>query len=180
MKATIQKTYLQENRFKKSKTTLYGSILLLISAFLPCIDVVLKFVFPSMKDMKDSAGVFVTVDIWLTTLYLSPAILILATTLKPHPKLYFFPLFTFFYTAFVYFAPLLGFQIDFLRFNSWMAIIAAIISAILYMMLLKYIRFHTLEENSNDDMLKDMKEEYDKLRKENQELKLKLNTQIKN
>lgn len=129
-----------------------------------------------MKEMKDSAGVLVTVDIWLTTLYLSPAILILATTLKPHPKLYFFPLFTFFYTAFVYFAPLLGFKIDFLRFNSWMAIIAAVIAAMLYMMLLKYVRFHTLEENSNYDMFKDMKEQYDELRRENQELKTKLKT----
>lgn len=129
-----------------------------------------------MKEMKDSAGVLVTVDIWLTTLYLSPAILILATTLKPHPKLYFFPLFTFFYTAFVYFAPLLGFKIDFLRFNSWMAIVAAVITAILYMMLLKYVRFHTLEENSNYDMFKDMKEQYDELRRENQELKTKLKT----
>jgi membrane protein implicated in regulation of membrane protease activity len=133
-----------------------------------------------MKEIRDSQGVLVTVDIWLTTLYLSPAILILATTLKPHPKLYFFPLFTFFYTAFVYFAPLLGYKVDFLRFNSWMAIVAAIISAVLYMLLLRYVRYHTLEENSNDLMLQDMKQEYDKLRKENHELKIKLNTPSKN
>lgn len=133
-----------------------------------------------MAEMKDSRGVFVTVDIWLTTLYLSPAILILATTLKPHPKLYFFPLFTFFYTAFVYFSPLLGYNVDFLKFNSWMAIVAAVISSILYMFLLKYIRLHTLEEDSNFDMIQDMKEEYDKLRLENQELKLNINSQIKN
>lgn len=133
-----------------------------------------------MKEMRDSQGVFVTVDIWLTTLYLSPAILILATTLKPHPKLYFFPLFTFFYTAFVYFAPLLGYKIDFLRFNSWMAIVAAIISAIIYMRLLKYIRYYKLEEDYNELMMQDMHDEYEKLRQENSELRLKLNSQIKN
>lgn len=133
-----------------------------------------------MKEMKDSAGVLLTVDIWLTTLYLSPAILILATTLRPHPKLYFFPLFTFFYTAFVYFAPILGYKVDFLRFNSWMAVIAAIASAILYMILLKYVRFYTLAEDNNDNMLEDLKLQYYKVKNENSELKLKIQTQDKN
>jgi hypothetical protein len=133
-----------------------------------------------MAEMKDSRDVFVTVDIWLTTLYLSPAIIILATTLKPHPKLYFFPFFTFFYTAIVYFAPILGYKIDFLRFNSWMAIVGAVVCSVLYMLLLKYIRLHTLEENSHELMLQDMKEEYNKLREENQKLKSQINTQNKN
>ena len=174
MKEEIQKTYHQESKIKKSRSALIGSILLIISALLPCIDVIVGRFIPGMKDLKDSEGVLVTVDIWLATLYISPAIIILASSFKPNPKLYFLPLFMFFYSGVVYFSPILGKEVDFLKFNSWLAFVISLVGALAFMYTIKYVRLINLSEIAHDNFYYDVKNEFEKLQQENTELKTKL------
>ncbi|CAD0220428.1 hypothetical protein [Chryseobacterium sp. JV274] len=167
----IQKTFLQENKIKKSKSAKIGSVLLIVSAILPCIDVVFKRYVPGMDTLKDSQGVLVTVDIWLVTLFISPALILLAVSFRPNPKLYFFPLLTSFYSGTVYFSPILGGKVDFLKVNSWTFFIVSAAGALLYMWLLKYIRWLRLDENASDHFKNDLKEEIKRLKQENEQLK---------
>lgn len=173
----IPKAFHQDAKIKKSKTTIIGSILLTISALLPCLDVFLKWFFPSIIEMKDSTGVLITTNIWLATLYISPSIIILATQFKPNPRLYFFPLAIFFYTGLIYFAPTFGFKIDFLLFNSITTAIISILAGLAQVFLLKYVRRITLEESIHTDFISDVKLEFEKLKQENTFLKEKILTQ---
>ncbi|WPO89923.1 hypothetical protein [Chryseobacterium sp. HR92] len=132
-----------------------------------------------MDTLKDSQGVLVTVDIWLVTLFISPALILLAISFKPNPKLYFFPLLTSFYSGTVYFSPIIGNKVDFLKVNSWTFFTVSVIGTILYMWLLKYIRRVRLEEGASDNFQKDLIEEIEKLSAENDRLKNKLNQETK-
>lgn len=174
MKVT-QKTYLQENRIKNSNSAKIGSVLLIVSAILPCIDVIFKRYVPGMDTLTDSQGVLITVDIWLVTLFFSPAVIILAMSFKPNPKMYFFPLLTSFYSTAVYFSPMLGKKVDFLTVNSWTFFVVAVVGALLYMWLLKYIRLLRLEERAHVDFQTDLIDELKKTKEENKRLKETLN-----
>ena len=49
-------------------------------------------------------------------------------------------------------------------------------SAFIFIRLFRYLKWLQLEEYATDNMLMDTKKEYDKLKKENQELKSKINS----
>ena len=176
MKET-QKTFLQESKIRKSKSAKIGSVLLIVSAILPCIDVIFKRYIPGMDTMRDSQGVLVTVDIWLITLFFSPSLIITATWFRPNPKLYFFPLLTSFYSTAVYVSPLIGKKVDFLKVNSWTFFLFSFIGVLLYMWLLKYIKWLRLEEKANDNFQSDLIEELKALKEENIKLKSEINSQ---
>lgn len=171
MREETQKMFRQGNNLKKSKSTYIGSMLLLVSAFLPSLDVLSKWIIPGMEDMKDSRGVLLTVDIWLATLYFSPVLIILATVLRPNPRLYFFPLCMFLYAGAVYFSPVFGNEVNYLKLNSWLFFVISFIGALCFMYLLKYVRRIVLVENSEDNFNIDIQEEMERLSEENNKLK---------
>lgn len=176
MKEEIQKTFHQEGKIKNSKSALIGSVLLIVSALLPCLDIIIGWIYPEIKDAKDSTGVKITVDIWLATLYIAPVFIITAVNFKPNPKFYFFPLFMFCYTGLVYFSPVLGYRVDFLKINSSLTAFGSAMAVLAFMYLLKYIRRIAMSEEASEDFYLDIKEEFEKLNQENDKLKTKLQT----
>lgn len=180
MKAATQSIYHQENKIKKSSSTFIGSALVIMSAVLPCLDRILVWTFPNLDIWTDSRGVLLSTNIWIASVYLSPVFIITSFFFQTNKKIYFFPLFIFFYSAIVYYAPIFNYHIKFLAFNSWLALIVSIVAAFLFIWLFGILKWIKLEEISNDDMLNDMKFEYDKLREENRQLKTKLNEITKN
>jgi len=164
----------QGNKIKQSKSAYIGSVLLIVSAFLPSLDVLSKWLIPGMNEARDSRGVLMTVNIWLATLYLSPVILIIATYFRPNPKLYFFPLCMFLYAGAVYFSPIIGKEVNYLQLNSWLFFVISVFSALCFMYTLRYVRMLTLVETSESDFHEDVKEKFDMLTAENDRLKNKI------
>lgn len=72
---------------------------------------------------------------------------------------------------------MLGKKVDFLTVNSWTFFVVAIIGVLLYMWLLKYIRWLRLEEKATNDFQEDLIAELKKITQENKELKIQLNSQ---
>lgn len=175
-----RKTSLRGDRkLKKSKTTYIGSILIVVSALLPCLDVVLKWIFPSLWTLRDSTDTLISTNIWLGTLYVAPTIILIAVNFKPNPKLYVLPITMYFYTGMVYYAPILGFKINFLRINSFIAGIYSVLAAMAVMFIIRYIKRLVLDEETNEEFYNDTREEFKILQDEIDELKLKLKTQEK-
>lgn len=170
----IQKTYHQDGKLKKSKSTHIGSILLIISALLPCLDVILKLIFPSLATLRDSTGVLVTVNIWLGNLYFAPTLILIAVSFKPNKNLYILPIIINFYSGMIYFAPTWGYKVDFFRANSIITGLYSILAAIAIMFLTRYIRRLVLQENKNEEFYDDAREEFRRLQNENNELRSKL------
>lgn len=164
----------EDNKLKKSKTSLIGSILLVISALLPCLDVLLKWIFPSIITMRDSTDVLITVNIWLATLYLAPTVILIAVSFKPNPNLYILPITMYFYSGMVYFAPTWGYTVNFLKFNSIITAIYSILAALAVLLITRYVKRLALNEKSNEDFYDDVREEFQKLQEENDELKSKI------
>lgn len=175
----IQKTFRQGNKIRRSKSACIGSILLIVSAFLPSLDVLSKWLIPGMAEARDSRGVLLTVNIWLATLYIAPVIIIIANYFRPNPRLYFFPLLMFFYAGAVYFSPVIGYEVNYLQLNSWLFFVASFVGAFCFMYLLKYIRRIILLEDDNEAFHKDVIDGVQRLVEENNQLRNKLNQETK-
>ncbi len=175
----IQKTFRQGSKIKKSKLTYIGSILLIVSAFLPSLDVLSKWLIPGMEEARDSRGVLLTVNIWLATLYIAPVVIIVANYFKPNPWLNFFPLLMFFYAGAVYFSPVIGYEVNYLAQNSWLFFIISFFGALCFMYLLKYVRRVTLLEEEENLLNDEIADEFSRLNSEINDLKNKLNQETK-
>lgn len=103
---------LRDRFIKLSNLTYLSSILLIISGLLPFLDVFLVWRFPNLQTARDIRGALLRDDIWLATLYFSPALIIIAAQFKPYVYAYHFPLFAYTYTGIMYFAPYLGFDME--------------------------------------------------------------------
>lgn len=175
----IQKTFRQGSKIKKSKLTYIGSVLLIVSAFLPSLDVLSKWLIPGMAEARDSRGVLMTVNIWLATLYIAPVVIIVANYFKPNPWLNFFPLLMFFYAGAVYFSPVIGYEVNYLAQNSWLFFVISLFGALCFMYLLKYVRRITLLEEEESLLNDEIEAEFNRLTSEINELKNKLNQETK-
>ena len=174
-----QKMFHRENKIKKSKSTYIGSILLIVSAFLPSLDVLSKLVIPGMAEARDSRGVLLTVNIWLATLYIAPVVIIIANYFKPNPRLYFLPLLMFSYAGAVYFSPVIGNEVNYLQLNSWLFFVISFVGSLCFMYVLKYVRRITLLEDSEVELHEDYMNEVRNLIQENKQLRNKLNQETK-
>lgn len=177
--AETQKMFPQDDKLRKSKTTTIGSVLIIISALLPCLDVFTKWIYPAIITMKDSTGTLFTIHIWLGSLYCAPLLIIIAVSFKPNPKLYLLPIFMYFYSAMIYFAPTFGYHVNFLKFNSILTAVCSLFAGIAVMFIIRYIRRLVLEESTNDEFLEDVKAEFQRLKNENNSLKDQIKTQEK-
>ncbi|MGE8528465.1 hypothetical protein [Chryseobacterium rhizosphaerae] len=176
----IQKTYRQENKIRKTESTYIGSILLIVSAFLPCLDRILVWIWPILDESRDTRGVPISTDIWIASVYLAPVFIIIAAFFRPNYKIYTFPLVIFFYSAVVYYAPIFGYDVKFLRWNSWLALLASIIAGVCLYFVLKHVRWVELEENASDDFYDDVLEKFEKLNEENKNLRSQIKSQEHN
>lgn len=180
MKEEILKTYHQESRIKKSISTFIGSTLIIVSTILPCLDRILVWRYPELDVLTDSRGVLISSNIWIGSVYLSPVLIITSYFFKINPKLLFYPLLVFFYSAIVYYSPIFGYDVKFLKLNSWLALLLSAASAFAYILVFTHMKWLKLEENANEVMVEDFRNEYTKLVIENESLKKRQNTLEKN
>lgn len=174
MKEEILKTYPQENKIKKSNSSLIGSSLLILATILPCLDRILCWIWPSLDINLDSRGTIISVNIWQGCLYTSAVLIAVAAFFKPNMKIYYFPIVINAYSAIVYFAPIFGYNVKFLALNSWLAAIISLATTIPIMWMLQYIKALTIVEDNNSIFYQDVKDEFEKLNLENNTLKNKL------
>jgi|GEM_PF-3855670 len=128
-----------------------------------------------MAEARDSRGVLITVDIWLSSLYIAPVLIIIANYFRPNPRLYFFPLLMFFYAGAVYFSPVIGNEVNYLQLNSWLFFLASFFGSICFMYMLKHVRRITLLEDNDSKFYEDIEDGVERLIEENKLLKEKLN-----
>jgi len=178
MKEEILKTYHQENKIKNSNSSLIGSSLLIVATILPALDRILCWFIPSLDSDKDARGVYLSVNIWQGSLYLSAVFIAFASFFKPDKKIYYYPIVINTYSAIVYYAPIWGYNIKFLQLNSWLAALISILITFPIMRMLKRVRLLTLHEKTNDDFQSDLIHEIKKLNQENKRLKSHLKTPV--
>lgn len=174
----IQKTYHQGSKIKNSHSSIIGSSLLILATILPCIDRILCWIWPSLDVIKDNRGVILSVNIWQGCLYTSSVLIAIAAFYKPNKNIYYYPIAINAYSAIVYFAPIWGFNIKFLEWNSWLAAMISMIITIPIILILKHIRLLSLEEKATDDFHNDLIAKIRNLSQENKKLKNKKETQI--
>lgn len=126
------------------------------SSVLPFLDVITETLCPTIIGKTDVRDALITTDIWVSTLYLSPVLIIIASQLRPHIWSYQFPLFTFLYTAIMFFLPVLGFNIE----PSIYTRILLFISVIPVTLIIKKIKDHSnlmeFEERVRDMALENL------------------------
>ncbi len=89
--------------------------------------------------------------------------------------MYYFPLTMFAYSAIVYYAPIFGFDIKFLRLNSWLAALISLAAVVPVMVMLRYVKYLASAENSDELFYSDVSEKFHQLNNENIRLKKEIN-----
>ncbi|WP_288446176.1 hypothetical protein [uncultured Chryseobacterium sp.] len=149
-----------------------------MATILPCLDRILCWIWPSLDVIEDNRGVVLSINIWQGCLYLSSVFIAIAAFFNPSKKLYYFPIAINAYSAIVYFAPIFGFQVRFLALNSWLAGIMSIVITYPIMLMLKHVRYLSLEERATDDFQADLIVKIKKLDQENKKLKHQIRSKI--
>ena len=80
----------------------------------------------------------------------------------------------YFYSGMIYFAPTWGYQVNFLKFNSILTAIYSLLAALAVLLIIRYVKRLVLDEKTNEDFYDDVREEFQKLQKKNDELKAKI------
>lgn len=113
-KEEIQKTFLYRLGGKHGLTymKILGSILVLISGFLPFLDNLLVWIFPGFDKLLDIRGVPLRTDIWLNSLYVSLVLSSIGGMMKAFWPTFFIPIYAGCYSALMYELMRQGIEID--------------------------------------------------------------------
>lgn len=177
MKEVTQKIYRQDGNITNTKSTLIGSSLVIVAAILPALDRILVWIWPALDTIRDLRGVKISVDIWQGSLYAAPVCIAIAAFYRPHKKLYYFPITMSAYGSIIYFAPIFGYDVHFMEWNSWLAGLISMVATLPIMKMLQNVKYLSLVETSDDDFYDDVLEKMEELHSENEELKQKLKSQ---
>ncbi|MCE4064296.1 hypothetical protein LXM63_04265 [Chryseobacterium gleum] len=134
-------------------------------------DRILCWIWPSLDIITDSRGVVLSINIWQGCLYTSSVFIAMAPFFNVSKKLYYYPIAINAYSAIVYFAPIFGYNVKFLELNSWLAAIISIAITYPIMLMLKHMRYLSLEEKATGDFQDDLIDKIKKLDQENKKLK---------
>lgn len=113
MEETLQQLHPHEGKTKLTFWKIFGSILVIISGFLPFLDNILVIIYPEIIYLKDEIGGSLRNDIWLLSLYIITIIVIIGKFTRAYNLTYYFPLFATTYSLVMYILMMfLGYNID--------------------------------------------------------------------
>ncbi|MCJ8153196.1 hypothetical protein MKJ01_05400 [Chryseobacterium sp. SSA4.19] len=89
-----------------------GSILVIISGFIPFIDNIITWIYPAFNKMLDARGVPLRSDIWIESIYASIILVSIGGVMQAYKLSYFFPIYAATYSLVMYELMRYGFEIN--------------------------------------------------------------------
>lgn len=110
----IQKTYLSRlgGKHRLTYLKLTGSIIVILSGFVPFADNIWSWLDPAFNTMLDGRGVKLRSDIWIESLYLSIILCSIGRIMRAYNLCYYFPIYASLYSLAMYELMRFGYDID--------------------------------------------------------------------
>lgn len=102
MEETQQQSFRLKDKKRLTFYKIFGSILVILSGFLPFIDNIIVWINPNFAFTKNAIGGYVRNDYWLLSLYYTTAFVIIGKFMKAYPLTFYFPLFASLYCSTIY------------------------------------------------------------------------------
>jgi hypothetical protein len=123
-----------------------GSILVIISGFIPFLDNIISWIYPAFDKMLDARGVLLRSDIWIESIYASIILVSIGGIMQSYKLAYFFPIYAATYSLVMYELMRYGFEIN----PDWYHRIG-----FLFMLIPGFYIIHRLIEHIKDLKLQD-------------------------
>lgn len=110
----IQKTFLSRlgGKHRLTYLKLTGSIIVILSGFVPFTDNIWSWLDPEFNTMKDARGVLLRSDVWIESLYVTIILCSIGRFMRAYHVCYFLPIYASFYSLCMYELMRFGFNID--------------------------------------------------------------------
>ncbi|WP_144428853.1 hypothetical protein [Chryseobacterium sp. StRB126] len=102
MEETPQQLHRRTDKSKLTFWKIVGSILVIISGFLPFLDNIIVIFNPAFAGYQNTIGGYLRNDYWLLSLYYTTIIVIIGKFMKAYELLFYFPLFASIYCSSLY------------------------------------------------------------------------------
>ncbi|WP_430827248.1 hypothetical protein [Chryseobacterium indologenes] len=109
-----QKTYLSRlgGKHRLTYLKLAGSIIVILSGFIPFADNIISWAHPEFDKMLDARGVLLRSDIWIESLYLSIVLCSIGRIMRAYNLCYYFPIYAACYSLVMYELMRFGYEIN--------------------------------------------------------------------
>lgn len=110
----IQKTFLSRlgGKHRLTYLKLTGSIIVILSGFVPFADNIISWIYPEFDKMLDGRGVLLRSDIWIESLYLSIVLCSIGRIMRAYNLCYYFPIYAACYSLAMYELMRYGYEIN--------------------------------------------------------------------
>lgn len=104
--------YRQEGKYRLTYIKLTGSIIVILSGFVPFTDNILSWIYPEFDKMLDGRGVLLRSDVWIESLYATIILCSIGRFMRAFHICYFLPIYASLYSLTMYELMRYGIELD--------------------------------------------------------------------